>query len=156
MVEAAYTKPREAVAVEASRSGVELGATRKTRSSPCASAATSQSAASSGIRSGVIRPAPPAAARSRAKASTPYRSTGFQYVITSTGAPVRAICSTAAKTSRTREPPARACSTARWMTGPSMTGSEYGTPSSTMSTPASTIAVAAAIEPATSGKPSGR
>lgn len=71
IVEAAYTKPREAATVLARRSGVELGATRNTRSSPCASDAAIHSAASSGMRSGVIMPAPPAAARSRAYASTP-------------------------------------------------------------------------------------
>ena len=39
---------------------MELGATRKTRSRPCSSLAAIQSPASSGIRSGVISPAPPA------------------------------------------------------------------------------------------------
>ena len=58
-------------AVETMRASVEDGATRKTRSSPCASLAASQSPASSGIRSGVIAPDPPAAARSAAKRSTP-------------------------------------------------------------------------------------
>ena len=38
---------------------------------PCASAAAIHSGAESGVRSGVIRPAPPAAARSAAKRSTP-------------------------------------------------------------------------------------
>ena len=52
----------------ASRSSVEDGETRKIRSSPCASETLNQSSASSGVRSGVMAPAPPAAARSRAKA----------------------------------------------------------------------------------------
>ena len=50
------------------RSSVELGATRKTRSRPVASLASIHGPASSGMRSGVMSPAPPAAARSRAKA----------------------------------------------------------------------------------------
>ena len=58
-------------AVEAIRSSVDDGATRKTRSRPCAVEAASHSSASSGMRSGVIMPRPPAAARSRANASTP-------------------------------------------------------------------------------------
>lgn len=71
IVDAAYTKPREASDVDASRAGDELGATRKTLSRSKASAAAIHSPASSGTRSGVMSPAPPAAARSRAKASTP-------------------------------------------------------------------------------------
>jgi hypothetical protein len=50
-----------------------------------------------------------------------------------------------------RVPPASAASTARWMVGPSMTGSLYGTPSSTTSTPASIIVRTAATEPSTDG-----
>ena len=71
IVEAAYTKPRQAAVVERSRASVEDGATRKTRSRSCSSEAASHSPASSGIRSGVIAPAPPAAARSAANRSTP-------------------------------------------------------------------------------------
>ena len=48
------------------RASVEEGETRKIRSRPHASETASHSAASSGVRSGVIAPAPPAAARSRA------------------------------------------------------------------------------------------
>ena len=77
---------------------------------------------SSGIRSGVISPAPPAAASSAAKRSD---------AVPLDRVPVghhegRRDCSDLA---RPREdvaracPPARACSAARWMVGPSMTGS---------------------------------
>ena len=69
--DAAYTNPRQSAVIRAIRASGELGATRKTRSRPQASEASSQSPASSGGRSGVISPAPPAAARSRAKAATP-------------------------------------------------------------------------------------
>ena len=78
IVEAAYTKPRLASSVFTSRSSVDDGATRKMRSRLCVAEATNQSSASSGIRFGVMMPEPPAAARSRAKRSTPYWSTGFQ------------------------------------------------------------------------------
>ena len=52
----------------------------------------------------------PASARSGAKRSTPYLSTGFQYVITTVGAPVAATASTVRITSEVRMPPSRA----RW------------------------------------------
>ena len=152
----AYTKPRHTAAVAAIRASVDEGATRNTRSSPCSSDAASHSSASSGIRSGVISPAPPAAARSRAKAGTPYRSTGFQYVMISVGTPSAAVASTVRSTSATRTPPASAASAARWMVGPSMTGSEYGSPTSTTSTPDSTMARIAAMPPSTVGNPAGR
>jgi hypothetical protein len=109
------------------------------------------------MRSGVMSPAPPAAARSSAKRWTPYCSTGFQYVMTTTGAAVRAVISrTAVKTSRTRKPSARARCVAAWITGPSMTGSEYGRPSSMTSTPFSARTTAASMLVCRSGKPTGR
>ena len=52
-------------------SSVLDGATRKILSSPYSSLAAIHSSASSGVRSGVMRPAPPAAAKSRANARTP-------------------------------------------------------------------------------------
>ena len=71
--------PLQAASVAAIRASVEDGATRKTRSRSWLSAAASHSPASSGIRSGVISPAPPAAARSRGeRARRRTRSTGFQ------------------------------------------------------------------------------
>ena len=62
----------------------------------------------------------------------------------STGASTRSVMRrTASKPSAIRNPLASACCVAAWMTGPSMTGSEYGSPSSSTSTPFSTIATAA-------------
>jgi hypothetical protein len=78
MVEATYTNPRLAAVVDRSRASVDDGATRNTRSRSARSAAAIHSPASSGMRSGVMSPAPPAPARSVANRSTPYRSTGFQ------------------------------------------------------------------------------
>src|SRR2546421_11214743 len=72
-----------------------------------------------------------------------------------TGAPAPAAASIARSTSRVRTPPASAISLARWMTGPSMTGSEYGNSTSTTSTPDSTIARIAAMLPGTVGNPAG-
>jgi hypothetical protein len=136
---------------------VELGAARNTRSSPVRSLVAIHSEAESGVMSGVMRPAPPASRRASAKRSTPYWSTGFQYVITSTGASTRERTpSTAANTSRTRKPADRAACVAFWIASPSITGSEYGSPSSSASTPFSTSATAASMLVARSGKPTGR
>src|SRR5260221_10077408 len=76
--------------------------------------------------------------------------------MTRTGTPVLATASAVCSTSATRVPPASARWVASWMTGPSISGSEYGRPISTMSAPASAMAVAAAIAPGTDGKPAGR
>ena len=64
-------KPLALRAAFARRSSLESGDTRKIRSSPCRCEASIHSPASSGIRSGVMMPAPPAFARSRANRSTP-------------------------------------------------------------------------------------
>ena len=56
--------------------------------------------------------------------------------MTSTGTPVRATASTVRSTRAGVVPAASARSTACWITGPSITGSEYGRPTSTASTPA--------------------
>ncbi len=122
--DAAYTNPREASQVSLRRRSVEEGATRKIRSRPAASLALIQGPASSGIRSGVITPDPPAAAMSAANASTPYRSMGFQYDMTRAAAPASATARTTANTSLGVVPAASARSAACWMTGPSMVGSE--------------------------------
>lgn len=71
--------------------------------------------------------------------------------MTTTGAPRPATCSTACSVSRTRVPCCSATSTARWMTGPSITGSVYGMPSSTTSAPASIMVRTACTEPGTVG-----
>ena len=71
------------------------------------------------------------------------------------GFPADATASTAANTSRVRTPRASAVVPARWMTGPSRIGSEYGRPISTMSTPGESsppqIARKASSEIGTSG-----
>jgi len=71
-------------------------------------------------------------------------------------APAAATASTARSTSGMPTPARTATSTASWITGPSMPGSEYGTPTSTTSAPPSTAATMAAIEVSTSGYPTGR
>ena len=53
-------------------------------------------------------------------------------------------------------PPCSERSMARWMTGPSATGSKNGTPISSTSAPAFTEATAAATQAATSGSPAVR
>ena len=71
------------------------------------------------------------------------------------GAPVAATAPTARSTSSVVTRGQR-LSVARWMTGPSITGSEYGRPTSTMSTPPSIMARMASIEPSTTGsRPAG-
>src|SRR6266511_371559 len=57
--------------------------------------------------------------------------------------------------SRVRTPPASAMSLAFWMTGPSMTGSEYGSSTSITSQPASAIATIEAMLASTVGNPAG-
>src|SRR5450631_324647 len=148
--------PRQNRAVMARRASVLLGATRKMRSRPCASLAATQGSASSGNRSGVMSPQPPAAAKSVAKRSTPYRSTGFQYVITTVATPVAATASTVRSTCAVVEPDRNAMSCDRAMIGPSSTGSLYGRPISTASTPPSTSAVSAAMPRSGVGKQAGR
>src|SRR5579875_630661 len=133
------------------RLSVDDGATRNTRSRCSVSLASSQAAASSGIRSGVIAPDPPACASDVAKRDTPYRSTGFQYVITTAAAPVAATAATASNASRSPTPARTAGSAAAWIVGPSITGSLYGTPTSIASQPPSTMARIAAIETGTDG-----
>ncbi len=70
--------------------------------------------------------------------------------------PALLIASTAVNVSRTRTPPRRATSVAAAMVRPSIPGSEYATPTSTMSQPDSTSAVIAEIDVGTSGYPVGR
>ncbi len=158
IVEAAYTNPLLARATSSTRASVLLGATRKTRSRPRAALAAGHSPASSASRSGVMSPVTPWARASAANRSTPYRRMGFQYVMTSTPVPGDASVTAAAavRASRTRTPPRRAASTARAMTGPSITGSVYGTPISSRSAPADAAARSASTEVATSGYPTGR
>ena len=103
------------------------GATRKTRSRPCASAAAIQSApASSGMRSGVISPAPPAAARSRANASHAVALDRVpvghdQHRHARPRRPPRPSRSTSADPDAAGQ---RALRRPRWITGPSISGSE--------------------------------
>ena len=76
--------------------------------------------------------------------------------MTSVGTPSAATASTVVRTSRVRVPFARAISAARATVGPSIVGSLYGRPISTMSTPPSTMAAIASRAPATDGNPAGR
>ncbi len=76
--------------------------------------------------------------------------------MTRAGTPVAATASTVRSVSATLVPAVSAAYTASWMTGPSISGSEYGRPTSMMSAPASAMATAAVIAPSTLGKPVGR
>src|ERR1035438_2142214 len=67
--------------------------------------------------------------------------------MTAVATPVLAPAATVASTSPMCVPPLRARCTASWITGPSISGSEYGRPISTTSAPPSAIATAAAIAP---------
>lgn len=104
-----------------------------------------------------MHPAPPYSASSAVKRSTPYRSIGFQYVMTRIGAPVAACASrTVRMMSAILTPPRSAMSSAVWMTGPSSTGSLCGRPTSMTSAPPATAALTAAMPPSTVGNPPGR
>src|SRR3954447_1983695 len=72
-----------------------------------------------------------------------------------TGMPADATASMIVRVSRVRTPPARAMSLARWMTGPSITGSEYGSSTSMTSQPASAMSFIEAMLCSTVGKPAG-
>ena len=71
--------------------------------------------------------------------------------MTTAAAPAAATAATAASTSAIPTPARTAGSTAAWMVGPSIPGSEYGTPTSITSQPPATIARIASIEVGTSG-----
>ena len=70
--------------------------------------------------------------------------------------PALATVSTALNTPLMLSPLFRAIWLAAWMTGPSITGSEYGSPISTASTPCSTMVLSASSEMSGFGKPYGR
>ena len=66
------------------------------------------------------------------------------------------IAATASIPWRNRKPLARACWVAACMTGPSITGSVYGRPSSMTSTPLPARATAASMLSVSVGNPTGR
>ena len=138
------------------RSFDDDGATRKIVSRPCFSAAASQRPASSGMRSGMMAPRPPAAAKSSANFSGPYWRIGFQYVMVTQLPPAAVTSRTTWKRSLMRKPASSAMSAASWMVGPSIIGSEYGRPTSMTSAPAATTALMLSIDPSTVGYPAGR
>ena len=77
--------------------------------------------------------------------------------MTSTATSVAAVMpATTSKTLSTRNPLAMASVVAAWMTGPSMTGSEYGMPISIRSAPFFAMAMPASMVAWTSGYPAGR
>ena len=71
--------------------------------------------------------------------------------MTTAAPPAALIRSTTVNRSRSRKPARSAVSAAAWITGPSITGSEYGTPTSTRSHPPSIVAVNSSTEPSTVG-----
>src|SRR5260370_925441 len=75
--------------------------------------------------------------------------------MTRTGTPVLRTASTVCSTSATRVPVASARRVASWMTGPSISGSEYGRPISPMSAPPSAQALPPPVPPRTDGNPAG-
>ena len=99
----------------------------------------------------MMAPQPPAAAKSRAKFSGPYCSTGFQYVMVTQVPPASVTSRVTRNRSGMRKPAASASSAAAWMTGPSIIGSEYGRPTSMTSAPASTMALMRSMDSSTVG-----
>ena len=113
------------------RSSVEVGATRWILpTSGRSPAGTSET----------IRLVAPRAEASAAKRSQPYASRIAAYVIGTIGVSLTSsrVAARQSRHVRVRMPRASARSEARWITGPSASGSEKGKPSSTMSAPAST------------------
>src|SRR3954447_5374755 len=145
-------KPRASAAIEASRSCGVLGATSGTRAIPRESHAARSSPDSSCGRSGTIRPAAPAAAMKSANGSAPRVRTAFAYTMSTTGSRGDSASQTRSTPCRVA-PAASARVAAAWITGPSASGSEKGTPSSSMSAPASAHASPTASDVSRSGKP---
>ena len=83
VLETQYTNPRDISPTLASRSGVDVGAARKTVSMP--SDAASQGPAMSGGRSGTMTPPMPASRIALAALGSPMRISGLRYVMSATG-----------------------------------------------------------------------
>src|SRR5579863_582556 len=134
--ETRYTNPVEYSATSFRRSGVLVGAARKTVSRPASRITFTYGAASSTLRSVSRQPSMPAALASRASFSRPYRSAGFIYVNRSSGISESLRIWQAISSTLTMVVPAlRARSEPAWITGPSAIGSENGTPNSIRSAP---------------------
>ena len=127
-------KPSASAQIRARRSGGVVGATSGIKARPAARSSAAISPPSSRGRSGTIAPAAPASASSRANA--PGRGPGSCSRRPSGTTGRRAASrSQVASTDSSVAPPASARVPAAWITGPSASGSEYGTPSSTRSAP---------------------
>src|SRR3989475_1726376 len=115
--------------------------------------------AEDGIRdltvTGVQTCALPISAASRTKRSSPKAMSGFKYVITTTGisSAARRIWSS---TRGTVMPWSSAAWVERWMVGPSASGSENGTPTSTKSAPAAATSRRASSDVSGVGNPAVR
>jgi hypothetical protein len=137
------------------RSSGLVGAARKIGASFTRSISARYSAASSTIMSVSRTPSTPASAAASANLASPKRRMGLKIGKDDQarfGAGIAKFASEA-QTSLRRVPRARARSLARWMTGPSASGSLKGTPSSMTSAPASMAARAISREADRSTRP---
>src|SRR5437667_350292 len=133
-----YRNPLAPCTARARRSGVVVGASSRINASGLACTIASSSGSVPAGKSVSRSPDTPAAAASRTKRSSPKAMSGFKYVITTTGisSAARRIWSS---TRGTVMPWSSAAWVERWMVGPSASGSENGTPTSTKSAPAAVL-----------------
>mmetsp|Transcript_1332 Transcript_1332/g.3101 ORF Transcript_1332/g.3101 Transcript_1332/m.3101 type:complete len:226 (+) Transcript_1332:592-1269(+) len=131
-------KPLDASAILVMRSMGVVGVDSSTRSTPFSLQMRDTSYVSSSGMSGISNPLAPAAAISLTNASTPFRRMGLKYWNSTTGALRSGDTRVSiASTLPSVVPFSSARVAAAWMMGPSASGSEYGTPSSMTSAPAS-------------------
>src|SRR4029453_9085708 len=131
-----YTNPPEGSPIDFRRSSGPPGAARKTGATEAREQASIQSPASSTGRSGTITAVTPAFTHAPRNASWPACQTGFAYVMTATGTPSPASL-IVPSTLDGVAPSSRVPRDAPWITGPSITGSENGIPTSIASAPTS-------------------
>src|SRR6266480_3226342 len=150
-----YRNPLAPCTARARRSGVVVGATSRINASGLARTIASRSGSAPAGKSVRMSPDTPAAAASRTKRSSPKASSGFRYVITTTGIS-RAARRIWSSTRGTVIPWSSAAWIERWMVGPSARGSENGTPTSTKSAPAAATRRSASRDRAGVGNPAVR
>src|SRR5947199_7803968 len=150
-----YRNPLAPCTARARRSGVVVGATSRINASGLARTIASRSGSAPAGKSVRMSPDTPAAAASRTKRSSPKASSGFRYVITTTGIS-RAARRIWSSTRGTVIPWSSAVWIERWMVGPSARGSENGTPTSTKSAPAAATSRRASRDSSGVGNPAVR
>ena len=122
--------------ISSRRSGGVVGRHERHEREPAAASAARTSPASSGGRSGTIAPATPCVSSSRGELLGPAREDHVRVDHQHDRAPERSALAARSSTESSVAPARSAAVAAEWITGPSASGSENGTPSSITSAPA--------------------